>query len=57
MAQFYLSIVQGSLMLAKIAGNNDVLRDNIEQFRSHLKFLFGLASAKQPAKSADKSRN
>jgi TetR/AcrR family transcriptional regulator, transcriptional repressor for nem operon len=44
LAQFYLAIVQGSLMLAKVAGGNEVLRDNIEQFRSHLKCLFGLAA-------------
>ena len=49
-AQFYLAIVQGSLMLAKIAGKNDVLHDNIEQFRSHLKFLFGLDSGKSSGK-------
>lgn len=56
-AQFYLSVVQGSLMLAKIAGNNDVLRSNIEQFRSHLKFLFGLAAARNDARTADKSKS
>jgi len=56
-AQFYVSVVQGSLMLAKIAGNNDVLHSNIEQFRAHLKFLFGLAGAKSIVKSAGKSRN
>lgn len=56
-AQFYLSIVQGSLMLAKIAGGNEVLHDNIEQFRSHLKFLFSPAGAKPAARSASKSRN
>jgi TetR/AcrR family transcriptional repressor of nem operon len=55
-AQFYLAIVQGSLILAKIADGNEVLRDNIEQFRSHLKFLFGLTEKKAAAK-ADKSRN
>jgi TetR/AcrR family transcriptional repressor of nem operon len=49
-AQLYLAIVQGSLMLAKIADNNEVLRDNIEQFRSHLKWLFGLADKKSAAK-------
>jgi TetR/AcrR family transcriptional regulator, transcriptional repressor for nem operon len=56
-AQFYVSIVQGSLMLAKVAGGNDVLHSNLEQFREHLKFLFGLTGAKQTAKSTDKSRN
>ena len=49
LAQFYLSIVQGSLMLAKIAGNNEVLHDNIEQFRSHLKCLFGSGRIAKPA--------
>jgi len=56
-AQFYLSVVQGSLMLAKIAGNNGVLHENIEQFRSHLKFLFGMGNPRPAAKSAGKSRN
>jgi TetR/AcrR family transcriptional repressor of nem operon len=56
-ALFYLSLVQGSLMLAKIAGNNDVLHDNIEQFRGHLKNLFGLTGTKPAFKAADKSRN
>jgi TetR/AcrR family transcriptional regulator, transcriptional repressor for nem operon len=51
-AQFYLAIVQGSLMLAKSAGGNDILRDNIEQFRDHLKCLFGQAGSKQ-AKSGN----
>lgn len=51
LAQFYISIVQGSLMLAKTAANNEVLRDNIEQFRNYLKFLFGSAETKQSSKS------
>jgi TetR/AcrR family transcriptional repressor of nem operon len=54
LAMFYLSIVQGSLMLAKSAAKNDVLCDNIEQFRGHLKLLFGLSDA---TRTADKSRN
>jgi len=51
LAQFYLSMVQGSLVLAKSAGNNEVLRDNIEQFRGHLNFLFGAARIRPAAKS------
>jgi len=57
LAQFHLAIVQGSLLLAKIAGNNDVVRENIEQFRSHLNFLFDVNGAKPTGKSAGKSRN
>lgn len=45
LAQFYVSLVQGSLMLAKTAENNDVLASNIEQFRSQLKCLFSLDSS------------
>lgn len=56
-AQFYVSVVQGSLILAKIAGNNEVLRSNMEQFRSHLQFLFSPGNARPAAKPADKSRN
>lgn len=57
LAQMYLAIVQGSLMLAKVAGNNEVLQDNIELFRSHLKFLFGLTATKSTVRSAAKSQN
>ena len=57
LAQLYISIVQGSLMLAKTAGNNDVLHDNIEQFRAHLKFLFRVADEKPAVPSINKSRN
>lgn len=53
-AQVYLAMVQGSMMLAKSAGNNDVLRDNIEQFRDYLKCLFGLAETRA---ARPKSRN
>jgi len=56
-AEMYVSIVQGSLILAKIAEHNDVLHDNIEQFRNYLKFLFGSVDAKQSVKSADKTWN
>ena len=56
-ARFYLATVQGSLMLAKIAGTNEVFHENLEEFRGHLKFLFGLAGAKRTARPADKSRN
>ncbi|MBI1840499.1 MAG: TetR/AcrR family transcriptional regulator [Verrucomicrobia bacterium] len=41
-AELYLAIVQGSLMLAKVADANEVLRDNIEQFRAYLRFLLGV---------------
>ncbi len=51
LAQFYISIVQGSLLLAKTAGNTDVLDENIEQFRVHLKLLFGLDTGKTSGKS------
>jgi TetR/AcrR family transcriptional repressor of nem operon len=52
LAQMYLAIVQGSLMLAKIAGNNEVLSDNIEMFRGQLKIVFG-----STGKAGNKSRN
>jgi TetR/AcrR family transcriptional repressor of nem operon len=56
LARSYLAIVQGSLMLAKIAGNNDVLHENIEQFRSYLKLLFGPTDAKPAARPAHRVR-
>jgi hypothetical protein len=37
----YVSIVQGSLMLAKASETNAVLHENIEQFRRYLQSLFG----------------
>lgn len=52
LALFYVSLVQGSLMLAKTAENNHVLASNIEQFRSQLQSLFGLDSS-----TAGKSRS
>jgi TetR/AcrR family transcriptional repressor of nem operon len=53
-AMFYVAIVQGSLLLAKTAESNDILAGNIEQFRSYLRCLFGLAEstgARPPVKS------
>lgn len=41
-ASLYLAVVQGSLMLAKIAGSNEIIHQNIEQFRHYLQFSFGL---------------
>ena len=51
LAQLYVSIVQGSLMLSKIAGSNEIFSSNIEQFREYLKSQFGLNAPKSPAKS------
>jgi TetR/AcrR family transcriptional regulator, transcriptional repressor for nem operon len=41
LAKLYVSIVQGSLILAKASGSNEVFYENIEQLRQHLKELFG----------------
>ena len=40
-AMFYVSIVQGSLVLAKASEENSVLHENLEQFRRYLQGLFG----------------
>jgi TetR/AcrR family transcriptional repressor of nem operon len=40
LAQLYVSIFQGSTMMAKAAEDNAVLVNNIEQFRRYLNFLF-----------------
>lgn len=40
-ARLYVSILQGSLMMAKAADSNEILRENIEQFRHYLQALFG----------------
>ena len=58
-AMFYLAVVQGSLLLAKTAGSNDILAGNIEQFRAYLQTLFGLigqAGSKATVKTSAKSR-
>ncbi len=39
-AMLYVSMMQGSLMLAKTAEANTVLMENVEQFRCYLKSLF-----------------
>lgn len=41
LALLYVSIFQGSSMMAKASENNAVLLNNIEQFRSYLDLLFG----------------
>jgi TetR/AcrR family transcriptional regulator, transcriptional repressor for nem operon len=40
-AMLYVTIVQGSMMLAKASETNAVLLENIEQFRQYLQTLFG----------------
>src|SRR6201996_4042583 len=39
-AMLYVSMIQGSMMLAKTAEANTVLMENVEQFRCYLKSLF-----------------
>jgi len=51
-AMLYVTIIQGSLMLAKAAEANVVLHENIEQFRRYLQSLFG-----NQGRSPVKSRN
>jgi TetR/AcrR family transcriptional repressor of nem operon len=43
-AMLYVTIIQGSMMLAKASEANAVLHENIEQFRRYLKALFGQAN-------------
>ncbi|MGO8765398.1 MAG: TetR/AcrR family transcriptional regulator [Limisphaerales bacterium] len=60
LAMLYVSIVQGSLMLSKASGSNDVLLENIEQFRSYLQNLFGRTrrpGGKPAANVLDNARN
>jgi TetR/AcrR family transcriptional repressor of nem operon len=60
LAMLYVSIVQGSLMLAKAAANNRVLVENIEQFRAYLQILFGQgrrSTGKRPGKVSVESGN
>jgi len=60
LAMLYVSIVQGSLMLAKAAASNRVLVENIEQFRAYLQTLFGQdrrSTGKRPGKVSAESQN
>lgn len=60
LAFLYVSIIQGSLMMAKASGSNDVLVSNIEQFRQQVENLFGLRqgpAGKPSAKAIAHSRN
>jgi TetR/AcrR family transcriptional repressor of nem operon len=41
LALLYVAMMQGSLMLAKASQSNQIVWDNIEQFRQYLKMLFG----------------
>jgi TetR/AcrR family transcriptional repressor of nem operon len=59
-AMLYVSIIQGSLMLAKASESNAVLAENIEQFRGYLQTLFGVAqprAGKPSGKVFDSSSN
>src|SRR6202000_774399 len=49
---FYVSFIQGGLLVAKAAESNGVLMDNIENFRSYLQGLFGQVkkAGKNPSK-------
>lgn len=53
---FYVSIIQGGLLMAKTAESNDVVMDNIEQFRAHLQNLFGLSGSSKAAATSNRSR-
>jgi TetR/AcrR family transcriptional repressor of nem operon len=48
LAVLFVSIYQGSSLLAKASGSNAVLMDNIEQFRRHLQGLFGEVRVPRP---------
>jgi hypothetical protein len=50
-AQFYFSIYQGALMMAKVSGSNELLAENIAQFRQYLMVLFGRTDKKAGAVS------
>jgi TetR/AcrR family transcriptional repressor of nem operon len=47
LAMLYISIFQGSSLMAKAAENNSVMMDNIEQFRRYLQILLGKVSSSQ----------
>jgi TetR/AcrR family transcriptional repressor of nem operon len=56
-AMLYVSVIQGSLMLAKTCESNAVLVDNVEQFRVYLQSLFGVAQPRAGKLSNKASAN
>lgn len=59
LALLYVSIVQGSLLLAKASQSNRVVVENLKQFRAHLQTLFNQgrrSSVKPPAKAPGRTR-
>lgn len=60
LALLYVSIYQGSTMMAKASGDNLVMLNNLEQFRRYLDLLFGRAHRSietPPAQTSSVSRN
>jgi hypothetical protein len=56
LAMLFVTIIQGSIIMAKAAGSNAVMIENLEQFRRHLEFLFG-RSHKPAGNRASKFRS
>jgi len=42
LAEHFVSVIQGSLVLNKARGDATVIKDNVEHFRQYLRFLFGI---------------
>jgi TetR/AcrR family transcriptional repressor of nem operon len=55
LSMLYVSIFQGSSLMAKAAENNAVLVDNIEQFRRYLQTLFGSKRHTSAARSPNQA--
>jgi len=56
-AVLYISILQGSLIMAKASETNAVLLQNMEQFRSYLQCLFGVKSKPVGQAALDHAHN
>ncbi|HEY6227743.1 MAG TPA: TetR/AcrR family transcriptional regulator [Verrucomicrobiae bacterium] len=56
-AHFYVTMVQGSLLLAKANQNTAVLSDNISEFRHYLETLFGEKRPKISTRASKALRN
>lgn len=57
-ATFYVAVVQGSQILSKVSGDNQVRLENLEHFRTYLRGLFGLTGrreTKRRSRSSSKS--
>jgi TetR/AcrR family transcriptional repressor of nem operon len=57
LATLYVTIVQGSIIMAKTAENNAAIKENLEQLRHYIQFLFGGTHKSARGKLSGSARN